>query len=361
MNPRIPVLSVCVPTYDRCEVLADLLATVMPQLHACEGQVELVISDNASTDGTPGLLESLRSEVDVRVHRHTANLGMAANIMFAAQQIARGKYVWVVGDDDLIPPGSLNRVLDLIATHPDVPFFFVNTHVAPAASRAEVSALIAEAGTSWLGTGIPGQRKGRLAGRVRMSSWAELVDPLIDDVFLGALMCGVCRADVWRKTSVTCEPSGPRFHALRHAYPHCLVYARGGLIGQPAVYEEAPCTIAFFGDQEWISTELRMLLLVWQQELLEEYARAGVPRSRVEYCRGVLLERSRGLLTATLLEPQNSQDRQRFSLRRFMWLNRHQGRTLFASLDQVARQLASASLPHPMYSALRTAKKRVAN
>ena len=46
-----PVLTIAIPTYNRCDYLQKLLAVLHDQI-ACEPRVELVISDNASTDKT---------------------------------------------------------------------------------------------------------------------------------------------------------------------------------------------------------------------------------------------------------------------------------------------------------------------
>jgi hypothetical protein len=50
---------------------------------------------------------------------------MLGNLAVSAQQ-ARGQYVWVIGDDDLIVPGALDRILAAIAIHPDVDLVYTN-------------------------------------------------------------------------------------------------------------------------------------------------------------------------------------------------------------------------------------------
>ena len=117
MDESQPLLTIAIPTFNRCHLLRDLLAALEPQLQA-HPEVELLVSDNASTDGTQALLESYRPGLgsQLRVHRHPANLGSDENFVFCFEQ-ARGRYVWICGDDDiLVPaidgaPGALDRLL----------------------------------------------------------------------------------------------------------------------------------------------------------------------------------------------------------------------------------------------------------
>ena len=54
MKKKQPILSICIPTYNRAEVLRDTLE----HYTSCEefnDEVELIISDNASTDATKSL------------------------------------------------------------------------------------------------------------------------------------------------------------------------------------------------------------------------------------------------------------------------------------------------------------------
>ena len=52
MNTGRPLLTIAIPTYNRSEDLAGLLEVLEPQL-AEFPQVEVLVSDNASTDDTP--------------------------------------------------------------------------------------------------------------------------------------------------------------------------------------------------------------------------------------------------------------------------------------------------------------------
>ena len=49
---EVPILSICIPTYNRSEHLRKTLDSIIRQKEFATKQVEIVISDNASTDNT---------------------------------------------------------------------------------------------------------------------------------------------------------------------------------------------------------------------------------------------------------------------------------------------------------------------
>jgi glycosyltransferase involved in cell wall biosynthesis len=76
--------------------------------------VEVVVSDNASTDDTASLIEERqRLGLRLRYLRNAQNVGPDANFL-QCYESASGKYVWIIGDDDLLLPGALEHVLEYL-------------------------------------------------------------------------------------------------------------------------------------------------------------------------------------------------------------------------------------------------------
>jgi glycosyltransferase involved in cell wall biosynthesis len=110
-----PLLTIAIPTYNRWGCLKQLLEILAPQL-AGESRVELIVSDNASPDDTPDVVASFREKgLALIYNRNEKNLGADANIVHCFE-MARGEYVWIFGDDDLIAPGTINRVLHALSS-----------------------------------------------------------------------------------------------------------------------------------------------------------------------------------------------------------------------------------------------------
>lgn len=116
MLNKAPTLTIAIPTYNRSKYLVRLLDSLRPQMEEARHQfsIELLISDNASTDDTPEVVEAFRHiSVPYRTFRNETNLGADANILQCFSEAA-GQYVWIIGDDDIVLPGALLAVLDLL-------------------------------------------------------------------------------------------------------------------------------------------------------------------------------------------------------------------------------------------------------
>ncbi|MDN7671378.1 glycosyltransferase family 2 protein [Burkholderia oklahomensis] len=117
------LLTIAIPTYNRAphlRVLVDSLVAQIEALDPRDRRVAILVSDNASTDGTGEYLQTLAALGFVTIHRHAKNQGAAANVVHCFRH-APSRYVWIVGDDDLPLPGSIDAVLShLVSTRPDL-------------------------------------------------------------------------------------------------------------------------------------------------------------------------------------------------------------------------------------------------
>lgn len=110
-----PLLTIAIPTYNRAWCLRELLPVLVDQVKN-EPRIELIIADNASADDTQSVVHDFIARgLRVRYIRQSQNIGPDANFLQCFEQ-ARGKYVWLFSDDDLIVPGGLKKVLNYCET-----------------------------------------------------------------------------------------------------------------------------------------------------------------------------------------------------------------------------------------------------
>lgn len=124
LKPR-PKLSICISTYNRAEWLAVNLknwARLYPE--PLKG-VEFFVCDNTSTDHTPQVVQPYLSRTDFTYRRNPENVGMLGNLRVTANH-ANGDYIWILGDDDLIYPDAVERVLAAIDKEPDIGLVYLN-------------------------------------------------------------------------------------------------------------------------------------------------------------------------------------------------------------------------------------------
>ena len=92
-----PLLTIGIPTYNRAGTLRRAVESALAQ--DC-GDVEILIADNASSDGTEAYCRALAErEPAVRYIRHRSNRGPTANFNSILRQ-ARGDYFLFLSDDD---------------------------------------------------------------------------------------------------------------------------------------------------------------------------------------------------------------------------------------------------------------------
>jgi glycosyltransferase involved in cell wall biosynthesis len=105
-------LSVVVPAFN---ARAHLTATLASLRQNAGPGIELLVVDDASTDGTAGVVEALQDQVPgLRLLRSPRNVGLASARNLGLTQ-ARGRYLMFLDADDWLAPGYLRRLLDVAA------------------------------------------------------------------------------------------------------------------------------------------------------------------------------------------------------------------------------------------------------
>lgn len=125
--PAAPLLSICIPTYNRAPFLRVCLDSITSQLRDLEvsDKVEVVISDNASTDDTFSVVTTFQAKSgNISYFKNTTNLGFDRNLLNVVDR-ARGVYCLTLGDDDALFEGTLKLLVGKLADQ-ETPYMQVN-------------------------------------------------------------------------------------------------------------------------------------------------------------------------------------------------------------------------------------------
>jgi abequosyltransferase len=123
-NPYI--ISFCIPTYNRAACLREAVESIIRQVDdkSALDLIEIVITDNGSEDGTAQVVDSLRSQTMIPIiyYRSDSNQGYDINLLKVID-LSRGRYCWLLGDDDRLAPGAVYQMLEEVTTHRSVDVF----------------------------------------------------------------------------------------------------------------------------------------------------------------------------------------------------------------------------------------------
>lgn len=112
-----PRLSICLPVYNFGAFLGETLDSILPQAGP---EVEVVVVDGASTDDTADVVARMRERWPaLRYFRLDRRGGIDVDMALSVDQ-AQADYCWLFSGDDIMRPGAVARVLEVIGSSDDV-------------------------------------------------------------------------------------------------------------------------------------------------------------------------------------------------------------------------------------------------
>ena len=115
MTTQNPTVSIVIVTWNGKKYALECLASLRSLGSAIA--IEVIVVDNASTDGTPQAIRDLYPEVTVLQNEMNLGFAKANNVGILA---ARGEYVCLLNSDVVVPPGCLEKMVVFLKAHPDI-------------------------------------------------------------------------------------------------------------------------------------------------------------------------------------------------------------------------------------------------
>ena len=109
----ITILTIGIPTYNRANQLDNAIRAIYEELSSLTQRVELLISDNNSTDNTFEVVNKWRKKLDINYSKNQSNLGFDSNVDLVVKK-ANSNYILILSDDDILIPGALKNYLEII-------------------------------------------------------------------------------------------------------------------------------------------------------------------------------------------------------------------------------------------------------
>lgn len=111
-----PLITIVIPTFNRALYLDKTLRQLQKEISICdEKNIEVIVSNNASSDETEIVVNNLiDSGLVIDYIKNPLNIGSDANIAQSFNK-ANGKYVLILGDDDLFVDGGLADLMQQLS------------------------------------------------------------------------------------------------------------------------------------------------------------------------------------------------------------------------------------------------------
>jgi glycosyltransferase involved in cell wall biosynthesis len=124
-----PLLTIAVPTYNRSAYLKRSLQNIITQIIEVDKfgeSIELVVSDNCSTDETAEVVRSFSSRYSfIKYNKNDENGGPDKNFLKCVL-LAKGKFTYLIGDDDILLPNSLGGIVNAIQRNQNSSIIMIN-------------------------------------------------------------------------------------------------------------------------------------------------------------------------------------------------------------------------------------------
>lgn len=114
MNNELPLVCICIPTYNAAATIRETLVSILAQTYP---NLIVHISDNASTDDTLKVI-GLTADSRVIIHRNAENIGGEGNFNRCIQ-LAEGKYTAIFHADDIYEPEIVAKQVAFLESCPD--------------------------------------------------------------------------------------------------------------------------------------------------------------------------------------------------------------------------------------------------
>lgn len=241
-------LSICYPVYNRLEVFAFSLLSLLNSIKD-HNNIEIVIIDDASEEKmSEFLLKIIRNSSNkIRYYRNEKNL-RGLNF-FEVISKASGEYCWIVGTDDFFTNDGILHVMNhLESSHQSViigNYGLYDIDISELRNSSDkVEDLILRSSN---------YKKNLFFSNNQYGSLSNFVSSNFPNHFLGAMMVVIFNRDIWIKT-VQKYKAEYISSAIFDWYPHVFVFAKG-FMNQPTHYLNNEIIIAGNGIRDWTSED----------------------------------------------------------------------------------------------------------
>lgn len=119
---KLPLVSIIITSYNRADLISDAIESALAQNYP---NLEIILSDNCSTDHTDSVISKYLSDGRIRYSRNDTNIGMLPNFRKAVYELAKGKFIsFISSDDKLTDQNFISEAVGIINKYENILLVF---------------------------------------------------------------------------------------------------------------------------------------------------------------------------------------------------------------------------------------------
>ena len=282
-------LSICIPTYNRSYYLDNCLNSIKLAKKEASLSLEVCISDNCSSEKIEPILEKYKKDINIIFNKNEENIGMGKNIL-KATSMARGKFCWLLGNDDLLLPNSLKKISELFKKFEDIDFYYVNSFHLQSEKLINYNHPI---NTQKINTND--LKKFSNFEKSQKLNFFQLIDPKKSYEFMLSFFLCIFKREHWEKNVNIINEKNindpNKYTNFDNTAPHIKIWAKG-FKNKKAYFFSEPLTINVHGPRAkdwghlWAFVEG-----VTIPQVVDNYRREGLPFFQYLKCKNYALRR----------------------------------------------------------------------
>ena len=277
-------LSICIPTYNRAPHLSNCLQSIISMRKPKDFQFEICISDNGSNDNTKEIVNNAKKDIDINYNRNESNLGIPRNFLKVVS-MAKGEFVWLIGDDDLLLPHTLDTLEVLFKNHKTVNFFYINSYLLDTnyifsfTQPFDISKLPSK------------MDKFSSYKKSHELNFLELINPKVSFDFLGGMFLSIFKRSMWLDSvsvlNYEAIEDSRVFSHFDNTFPHVKIFS-AAFSNSKAYFQAEPLSVCLSGAREWAPMN-PLVSSVRLVEALDEYRKNGLNYFQYINCKNYAL------------------------------------------------------------------------
>ena len=279
------LLSICIPTYNRPDCLENCLNSILKSKINSNNNLEICISDNNSEADLSLIIKKYKDKLNINYHKNSKNLGHGRNFLKVVS-MARGEYVWTLGDDDLLLPYSLNNLFKLILQNTDIDFFFINSYNL---DSKKIFSFPQPFDTKNLPKLMVKYSKKKESEKI---NFFDLINPKISFDYLMGMYLLVFKRDNWIKNLDAIDYRKIRDPRIFSTFENTCGYVKiisRAFSSSKAYFQSDPLSVNLSGRRDW-SNLYEFIEIVRIPEILDVHRSNGLPLLKYLYCKNLALK-----------------------------------------------------------------------